>query len=113
LAALFDPDPEQPPYAGVGPIQRRVIFKNRRRGNTFDHSQALKITDEVLRFWGRQGGAKDDAIAAVADKYGLNHRTIEKALRLTRPKFKRLEEAIRRNLRPKPKRVRRYRSALK
>src|SRR5262249_4023562 len=98
LAALFYPQPGPAPHSRIGPVERRLVFKNP-RGSTHDHNHALKIADEVLTLWQRDGGTKTDAILAVAEKNNVEQRTIERALELWRSKFQpldkfRLEEAI-------------------
>jgi hypothetical protein len=102
LAALIDPDEEARPYAGTGPVEQQLVFKNRRRGRTFNHSHALEIADEFFTFWQRDGGTKSKAIVAVAERNNIEPRTVQRALALCELKFKRLEEAIERNRLPAP-----------
>jgi hypothetical protein len=90
LAALIDPDSPEP---------RRLIFGQVKRGNRQDYGRSFAIAHQVIDFL-ETGLPLKAAIEDTANKFGVSKRTVEAARSRCAPALRRLEEAIKRNLKP-------------
>jgi hypothetical protein len=84
LAALFDPDPEAPPFIELSAIERRLEFvpRNANRPITAEISrlELARAFKTALAAKGRVPKARDDTLNEIADEYAVSTRSIEAAL---------------------------------
>jgi hypothetical protein len=97
LAALIDPDKEQPPYASGwgGPIERELRLSGRGRGAGHrQDARAAAIAYTVLDRLSAGSGKIDAAIVETTKEFGKSETAVKDARRANSKKLQRLETAI-------------------
>jgi hypothetical protein len=83
LAALFDPETEDPPYSSpdAAPMEREIILKGRHKGGAKIQNRRKREIAIALDNLRRRDPQKprDDAIHEIAEQFSVSPRTVEEA----------------------------------